>query len=167
LVSLAIGRIRIVCKKSYHFAMKIYLERTLPTCPSKLKCVACNNSFAAERIRALLSRENGLLQGDICPSCLKLGASRMEKRLKSAAAEIMQQERKESLCIDQYRTALEQFEAAEEGIKMPRFYHWWLKHLEIISQETQELEKARLGLSQCQCGKPRSQFRITFQEEES
>jgi hypothetical protein len=49
--------------------MKIRLERTLPTCPSQLRCIACNQSFKAEKIRSLLYDRTGLLQGDLCCTC--------------------------------------------------------------------------------------------------
>jgi hypothetical protein len=49
--------------------MKIQLERTLPPCPSQLKCVACARSFKAEKIRSLLCDRAGLIQGDLCCTC--------------------------------------------------------------------------------------------------
>ncbi len=49
--------------------MKIQLERTLPTCPPQLKCVACSQLFKVEKIRSLLSDRAGLIQGDLCRTC--------------------------------------------------------------------------------------------------
>lgn len=49
--------------------MKIQLERTLPMCPSQLKCIACARSFKAEKIRSLLYDRAGLIQGDLCCTC--------------------------------------------------------------------------------------------------
>ncbi len=144
--------------------MKIHLERTLPTCSRKLRCVACTDTFIPTQIRTLLCRDDGLIQGDICPNCLHLGASGIQTKLKATAAQKMHAGN-DTGSITQYRSALEQFEAATTEIKLPRFYHWWLKRLEILAQETQELEKARLGISHCQCGHPRS-HRITFLEED-
>lgn len=146
--------------------MKVHLERTLPTCPDTLRCKVCNHGFTVGRIRTLLIKDDGLIQGDICPNCLKSGSSAIRHRLKEQASQWMQQEVNGRTSIAQYKLALEQMETAEEDIQLPWFYHWWLKRLAILSQETQELETARLGLSGCQCGKPRSRLRITFQDEE-
>ncbi|HTL89048.1 MAG TPA: hypothetical protein VL134_06590 [Leptolyngbya sp.] len=49
--------------------MKIYLERTLSTCPTQLKCVACTQPFEVEKIRSILYDRTGLIQGDLCPTC--------------------------------------------------------------------------------------------------
>jgi len=114
----------------------------------------------------LLTKNDGLIQGDLCQDCLKSGSTAIRTKLKEQASQQLLQELNSHASVAQYRLALEQLEATDEEIQLPRFYQWWLKRLEVLSQETQELENARLGLSSCQCGKPRSQLRITFQEED-
>ena len=111
--------------------MKIQLERTLATCPSKLTCIACRQPFDVGRIRTLLCNDQGLIHGDVCPDCLKSKASGIKQQLK----------------------------VFTEDIKLPKFYQWWMKKLEILSQETQELENARLGLSK-RCNRQRSRLRM-------
>lgn len=49
--------------------MKIQLERTLSTCSTQLKCVACSRSFEVEKIRSILYDRAGLIQGDLCRTC--------------------------------------------------------------------------------------------------
>lgn len=115
--------------------MKIQLERTLRTCPARLICIACRQPFEVGKIRTLLCNNEGLIEGDVCPDCLKSRASGIKPQVQVFA----------------------------EDIKLPKFYHWWIKKLEILSQETQELENARLGISNCRCNRER--LRLIFKED--
>jgi hypothetical protein len=147
--------------------MKVYLERKLSPCPDTLKCVACNEWFMPRSIRSLLLEDNGLIYGDLCPCCAKSGAEGIQQQLRIKAASLMNQACNHPSSIELYRQGLEWRERSEEAIAVPRFYQWWWKRFEILSQETQELEKARMGASACQCGRRRSPFRITFQDEQN
>lgn len=42
--------------------------------------------------------------------------------------------------------ALELLNAAKEPIKFPSFWQQWLMHLDVLAQDTQELEASRFGL---------------------
>jgi hypothetical protein len=116
--------------------MKIQLERKLPTCPARLRCVACSQAFEPEKIRSLLYDRAGLIQGDLCPTCCKLKANDLQQKLQSS-----------------------------EEIKRPRFYDRWIKQWVILSEAAEEIEQARLGASRCNCQKPR-QMRIRFQSDD-
>jgi hypothetical protein len=64
--------------------MKIQLERTLPTCPPQLRCVACSQPFKVEKIRSLLCDRDHLIQGDLCRTCRR--ATDLPQTLKTAEA---------------------------------------------------------------------------------
>ncbi len=64
--------------------MKIQLERTLPTCPPQLKCVACSQLFKVEKIRNLLVDRAGLIQGDLCRTCRSDG--NLQQKLQTTEA---------------------------------------------------------------------------------
>lgn len=146
--------------------MKIQLERTLATCSPQLPCIACQQPFEVGRIRTLLCNDQGLIYGDICPDCLESKAIGIQQRLKRRAVQQMARYRKGECqhSIKAYRSALELLELAEAPLKLPTLWQWWMKKLEVLSQESHELERARLGLSNHQC---RSNFHIKFQDEES
>lgn len=111
--------------------MKIQLERTLSTCPSHIKCVACSQPFEVGKIRSLLYDRSGLIQGDLCPDCAK--AKNLPEKLHTT-----------------------------ESIHRPKFYDRWLKQLAILSEATQEIERARFGsLRRCEC-QQRKPLRIRF-----
>ncbi len=146
--------------------MKIQLECTLGTCSPKLPCIACQRTFEVGRIRTLLCNDQGLIYGDVCPDCLESKAIGIQHKLKQRAVQQMSKYRKGECqhSIRAYRSALELLELAEAPLKLPSFWQWLLKKLEVLSQETQELENARLGLSKCEC---RSDLHIRFQDEET
>jgi hypothetical protein len=96
-----------------------------------------------------------------------LKADGIKQKLRQQANHLLEQQKnRRTQTTTEYKTALELLEAAEEDLRLPTFYHWWMKKLEILSQETQELEKSRLGLTGCQCEKGRSRLRITFLQED-
>lgn len=146
--------------------MEIRLERKLVSCPSRLLCRVCRQGFEARRIRTLLYNGSGLIQGDVCPNCLKLKASGIKQKMKEQSEWLIKQaaELEDSQSIPAHQLAIELLEGSQEDVKLPKFYDWLLKRLEIFSQESQELEAARLGLSNCSCGK-RSHLRIVFEDD--
>ncbi len=143
--------------------MKVRLERTLSSCRATLTCTACELGFNANRIRNLLCSNDGQIHGDLCPSCVKAGEKGIRAKIKEKALRTLQQSSLQTDAIEAYRQGLINLELAESPITMPKFYERWLKEFEILSQETQELEKARLALSGCQCGKSKNKLRIVFQ----
>jgi hypothetical protein len=146
--------------------MKIQLERTLTSCPNTLRCAVCSQTFEVGRIRTLLYSDRRLLQGDICPNCFKLDAKAIKLKMRQQAEHLLSQPAlANSRSLAPQNLALELFEVSKEEIKFPAFYNWVAKKIEVFIQESQELEAARLGLSNCQCGR-RSSLRITFMEDE-
>lgn len=145
--------------------MKIRLERKLVSCPHHLLCMVCGQKFEARRIRTLLYTDKGLIQGDVCPNCLKLKANGIRQKIKEQSRLLMRQaELETSGSTFARQLALELLECSGEDLRLPTFYEWLLKRIEIFSQESQELEAARLGLSNCPCGK-RSHLRIVFEDD--
>lgn len=145
--------------------MKVQLERKVKSCSDRLPCAVCGQTFNSPNIRALLYTNAGLLQGDVCPHCLTLNPEELKHTMRERAYRLMQlseSDGKRFPSVEQL--AIELFRTADEDVQKPAFYHWWLKRLEILSEETQELEAARLGTGQCACGK-RSPLRIRFEEE--
>ena len=147
--------------------MKIQLERKLAFCPELLLCTVCRQSFGVDKIRALLYSDAGLLQGDVCRKCLKLKASGIKQKLQEQSQLLMRQvEFAGHQAVSLRQLAIERLQCSEEEVRLPRFYEWVLKQIEIFSQESQELEKARLGLSNCSCGR-RAPLRITFEDDQN
>lgn len=127
--------------------MKIQLDRKLATCPKKLLCTIRNTAFEVGKIRFLLYTDRGLLLGDVSPECLKLSSSEIRSKLRERAGAILQDDD-----IDQYRSssrdyALELLQAAQEDVRFPTPFDWWFKKFEIFSEESQEIEATRTGLS--------------------
>lgn len=144
--------------------MKVQLERRLPSCPEQLDCVICHQKFIVPRIRRLLCNDEGLIQGDLCPHCLKLKTAAIQDKLRQQSGQLLQQanhDRGQSLSLRQ--RGLELLTLSQESLTRPSLYTWLSKRLEVLSQETQELEAARLGLQSCTCGQ-RSKLRILFED---
>lgn len=128
--------------------MKIRLDRKLPTCPKKLLCTVTNTFFEVGKIRILLYADNGLLLGDLAPDCLKLSSTEIRSQLREQACALMQQEEAFDYDLDPSQSrALELLQAAQEDVKFPNPLDWWMKKLEIFSEESQEIEATRMGVS--------------------
>jgi hypothetical protein len=128
--------------------MKIRLDRKLPTCPKKLLCTITNTSFEVGKVRLLLYGDNGLLLGDIAPDCLKFSSSEIRSQLREQACTLLHEE--ETFDYADYSSrdrALELLQAAQEDVKFPSAFDWWMKKFEIFSEESQEIEASRTGLS--------------------
>lgn len=126
--------------------MRIQLDRKLSTCPKKLICVIRNASFEVGKIRLLLYTHHGLLLGDISPECLKFSASELRSKLRERACILLQTDEIEPNDAIRER-ALELLQAAQEDVKFPTALDWWFKKFEIFSEESQEFEATRTGLS--------------------
>jgi hypothetical protein len=146
--------------------MKVQLERKIPTCPEQLGCVVCQQKFTVPNIRSLLCTDAGLIQGDVCPTCLKLKADGIKHKMRERSGLLLKQaelDQERSLSLRQ--RALELLAASQEDITLPTLFTWMGKRLEILAQETQELEAARFGTgNSCACRK-RSRLRIVFEED--
>jgi hypothetical protein len=111
--------------------MKIQLEHRLSSCPDKLRCTVCQQVFTVGKIRPLLMKQNGWVQGDLCSECVSLPANEIRSILVDQAWLMVQQPQLFQPQIESPETlAMELFEASLENIKMPSLYHWWLKRLE-------------------------------------
>jgi hypothetical protein len=138
--------------------MKIQLERKLRSCPDRLRCVSCNQVFSAHSIRTLLCRDNGLIEGDLCPKCVQQGSARIKSNLRNRALITTHQEQSSPNVPSPQQRSLELLEIAGESLTMPPMYYWWWKKLEIFSTESRELELARHGCPKLQT----RQLEITF-----
>ena len=118
--------------------MKIQLEQRLISCPNYLRCKVCREVFEVSSIRAILYNNQGLIQGDICPECIKLKAEEIKQRLRDQAMLLIE---KPELCSSQttsvHELVLELLECSSENVKFPTFYHKFVKKIEIISQKYQ------------------------------
>jgi hypothetical protein len=108
--------------------MKIQLEHRLSSCPDKLRCTVCQQVFTVDRIRPLLVKQSGWIQGDLCPKCVSLPAD--EIRLVLANQAWLMVEQPQLFGHESPEVAMELFEASLEEIKMPSLYQWWVKILE-------------------------------------
>lgn len=126
--------------------MRIQLDRKLTICPKKLLCTIRNTPFEMGKIRLLLYTDRGLLLGDISPECLKLSSAEIRSRLRERACTLLQDD--DITPNDSIRErALELLQAAQEDVKFPTPLDWWFKKFEIFSEESQEIEATRTGLS--------------------
>ncbi|MBE9014019.1 hypothetical protein IQ250_27905 [Pseudanabaenaceae cyanobacterium LEGE 13415] len=117
----------------------------MTTCPKNLICTVCNTAFEVGKIRLLLYTDRGFLLGDISPDCLKLSSSEIRTKLRERACAMLQDDNPER---DQLRdSALELLQAAQEPVRFPTAFDWWVKKFEIFSEESQEIEATRSGLS--------------------
>jgi hypothetical protein len=126
--------------------MKIQLERRLLSCPDTVQCTVCHRPFAVDAIRSLLYSDRGWLKGDICPHCGKLDAPTFKQNLWIQAMHLRESTADgQAQTLLRHQQALECLELSREELHRPIWWHWWLKRLEIFSQESQELEAARFG----------------------
>ncbi|MBD1822411.1 hypothetical protein H6F51_07860 [Cyanobacteria bacterium FACHB-DQ100] len=126
--------------------MRIQLDRKLTIRPKKLLCTIRNTPFEMGKIRLLLYTDRGLLLGDISPECLKLSSAEIRAKLRERACILLQED--DTSPNDSIRErALELLQATQEDVKFPTALDWWFKKFEIFSEESQELEATRTGLS--------------------
>ena len=128
--------------------MKVQLERRFTSCPCQLECVVCRNKFEPESIRSYLCNDQGLIQGDCCPECLKLGSQYILEKLIEQTKKI--REKLDSLFLESI---------SENNVSLPKISQWFSKWLEIFIQESCELNAAKMGFRQ------RSKFTIFFEQD--
>lgn len=117
----------------------------MTTCPKKLICTVRNTAFEVGKIRLLLYTDRGLLLGDLSPECVKLSASEIRTKLRERACAMLQDDNPDR--DSQRDSALELLQAAQEHVRFPSAFDWWVKKFEIFSEESQEVEATRSGLS--------------------
>lgn len=127
--------------------MKIQLDRKIATCPKKILCTIRNIPFEVGKIRLLLYTDRGLLLGDISPECLKLSSSEIRSKLRERACAMLQDDDVSDSPHASRDHALELLQAAQEEVRFPSPIDWWFKKFEIFSEESQEIEATRTGLS--------------------
>lgn len=128
--------------------MKIVIERTLSHQSPSLLCVVCAHPHKVSKSRSLLYCDQGLLQGDVCPKCMRLKTSDIQKKLRTRAIFLLEQSRGtgEQLITIRDR-ALELVNISQEPIRFPTLLQSWRKRMEIRSEEHQEMQAARLGVN--------------------
>jgi hypothetical protein len=115
--------------------MRIRLERKLSSCPHRLRCTVCDRMFESGKVRTLLHNDEGFIQGDICPECIKLSVATVQHKLRERAMLLLEEtEESGGTTLSPQARAMELLDSSTEDIKHPRFYHWWLAQLEIFSQ---------------------------------
>ncbi|MBW4442303.1 MAG: hypothetical protein KME10_13915 [Plectolyngbya sp. WJT66-NPBG17] len=127
--------------------MKIQLDRKLTTCPKTLLCTIRNIPFEVGKIRLLLYSDRGLLLGDISPECVKLSSAEIRCKLRERACAMLQDDEATDAPRSSRDCALELLQAAQEEVRFPTPLDWWFKKFEIFSEESQEVESTRTGLS--------------------
>jgi hypothetical protein len=132
--------------------MKISTERIFSHPSQAVYCVVCGQPSLAEPYRAILSSDRGLIQGTVCPQCCKLKAIDLQQKLHDRGMTLLRQ----SYQLDEQGGELrdraqELLQLAQEPVKSPNFLQRWFKQMTILSEETQELEAARLGQERICC----------------
>jgi hypothetical protein len=147
--------------------MKIQLERRSASCPDILRCTVCHQTFFPSRIRTLLYSDRGLLQGDVCPACMKLDKPTFKRTLweqsrsiRPAAQDVIfkpvqelfqsgqdqssqdQKSNQDNPIVKLRERAYELAELTQEDLKMPTWWHWVLKEIQIFMEEYHELKVA-------------------------
>jgi hypothetical protein len=145
--------------------MNIQLERNLRPHSHRLRCVACDLTFAGGKLRTLLYHQDRSIAGDLCAKCLQQGASHIQQQLKARARELFQQPLTEDISPSPHKQALELWELATSQLVIPPFYYWWWQRLSIFAAETQDLELAKRGALNLRYRQPKPR-KITFVKKE-
>jgi hypothetical protein len=128
--------------------MKIKLERKLSSCPDSLSCTVCHQRFGAGKLRSLLYSDRGFLLGDVCPQCFRKEANEIQSALRQQGNWMMVPIKGVGVpTIATHRQALELVEISAENVEFPMRYQLWLKRLEVLIEENQELEAERFQRS--------------------
>lgn len=122
--------------------MKIKLERKLTSCPEKLRCLVCDLVFEPNFHRALLYSDKGSIEGDICPHCLQLNAEQIKDYLREKALVLIARSSFSHVPSGlSYDRGLELLELSKENIKFPNFWQRLIHKIDIIAQESEELDE--------------------------
>jgi hypothetical protein len=123
--------------------MKIQLERNLKPHFPRLRCVACERTFAIGKLRTLLYHQDESIAGDICTDCLDRGASHIRQQLKARAIFLFQQPLCDDISPSPHKQALELWELANSRLIIPSVYERLWQQLLIFTAETKYLELGR------------------------
>ena len=142
--------------------MKFQLESKLMTQSGQIRCVVCGENADSHSLRTLLCNDQGWILGDLCGACTKLSPPVFKQKLRTRSSALL----REAQLTDDVESPLGQLAqdllaASQEALKKLPFFAWWLKKIEILAEETQELETARLASSSCLC-RQRSQLNPIF-----
>ncbi len=148
--------------------MKVLTERIFSHHPQAFDCVVCTQPFAIDLYRAILYSDRGLIQGDVCPQCRKLKGLDLQQKLHDRAMTLLHQ----SVEVDERGEnmrdrAQELLQLAQEPVKSPNFLQRWFRQMVILSEETQELEAARLGQDRVCCQQRSRLERLLLEDRES
>lgn len=156
--------------------MRIRLERKLSSCPKLLRCTVCDRMFEVGKIRALLHNDEGFIQGDFCPECMKLSVETIQHKIREQAMLLLEQTDDSDGKISPQSRAMELLECSTEELKFPSFYHWLLARLDVFSSASPALKAAESELydrgygrqsRQAQSRKWRSRLWMFFEKDES
>lgn len=115
--------------------MRIRLERKLSSCPYHLRCSVCDRMFGSGKVRTLLHNDEGFIQGDICPECMKLSVETIQHKIRERAMLLLEEtDDSGGTTFSPQARAMELLDCSTENVKYPQFYHWWLVQLEIFSR---------------------------------
>jgi hypothetical protein len=130
--------------------MRIQLERKLALCPDRLRCTVCHQAFRARRIRSLLYSDRGLLQGDVCHTCLRLETTEFKQTISlNAQLAVVQSGPRDPQAQQQQQQAQELLLLVSEPVRFPSPLQWLVQWVALLCHESQELEAARLGMAAC------------------
>ncbi len=124
--------------------MRILIERVLADHPQTLTCVVCGDVINVDLRRAILYDDRGLIQGDVCPRCVKSQPTAIKQKLHDRAFRLLHQAREwDEGSGERGDRAVELFRLAQENVTVPNVLQRWFRELQLLSEETQELEAAR------------------------
>ncbi len=115
--------------------MKVQLERRLTSCPSEIECVVCRKRFEPQVLRSCLCNDQGLIQGDCCPKCLKLGSDYILEAMSDQTKKI--REKLDSMFLES---------VAENKVKLPTILQRLSKSLQVFLEESYELQIAKMAI---------------------
>jgi hypothetical protein len=145
--------------------MKIQLESNLKPRPARLRCIACEHTFASGKLRTLLYHQDESLAGDICRECFQRGASHIQQQLKARAIALFQQPAIEDVSPSPHKQALELWELATTRLVLPSIYDRLWQRLRMFAAGTKDLELAKTRAHDLRSRQPKPPT-ITFVEEE-
>lgn len=145
--------------------MKIQLERNLKPHFPRLRCVACERTFAIGKLRTLLYHQDESIAGDVCVECLNRGASHIQQQLKARAIVLLRQPLRDDIFPSPHKQALELWELADSHLILPSVYERLWQQLLIFAAETKDLELVRRKSKHFRGQQPKLPT-VTFLEEE-
>ncbi|OWY69185.1 hypothetical protein B7486_21795 [cyanobacterium TDX16] len=95
--------------------------------------------FESGRVRTLLHNDEGFIQGDICPECMRLSVETIQHKIRERAMLLLEEtDDSGNTTFSPQARAMELLDCSTENVKYPQFYHWWLVQLEIFSRKSSD-----------------------------